>query len=313
MKICILGGLGHIGSGFIFYMKTRYPDFFIKTIDNLSTSKYHSLFGQMGRNYNFVELDARDSNLSKHLQDCDLVFHFAAITKAYDLSTATKLFEHNMAVTKNVVDACEKTGATLIFLSSTSTYEGNSGVVDELSKKLRPINLYAKSKFYEEKYVLAYDKSKVLRLGTIHGVSPGMNFHTVVNKFCWEIVNKHPVPIWKNVAQIRSPYLSLKNLIKVLEKIIKQTTDFTSEKTFNLVSHNSTPLEIFFQIKEIIPKAEYALIEGLSERTLDLEVKTKHEFLAPFLESMSLRSDLIDTFRLFYDKEFNWKEHFENL
>ena len=40
-------------------------------------------------------------------------------------------------------------------------------------------------------------KYLILRFGTIFGTSVGMRFHTAINKFCYEVVMKRPLTIWK--------------------------------------------------------------------------------------------------------------------
>ena len=68
-----------------------------------------------------------------------------------------------------------------------------------MSEKTKIVNLhpqspYARCKLKEENYIKKIFKSKqindkfnILRFGTIFGYSPGMRFHTAVNKFCWQM------------------------------------------------------------------------------------------------------------------------------
>ena len=105
-KICILGGLGHIGSGLTQYLTRKYPIMEITVIDNLSTSKHHSLLGITKRIKSFVELDARDPSIFKVLQNQDIVLHLAAMNKAYDISGLKILSEHNIDSTKSILKFC---------------------------------------------------------------------------------------------------------------------------------------------------------------------------------------------------------------
>lgn len=261
-------------------------------------------------NLKFVELDARDPQLPQQINAHDLVFHFAAITRAYDFIDPLKLFEHNLAATENVVASCKKVDVPLIFLSSTSTYESNTGIVTELTPRNKPKNLYALSKFYEEEIVQSYNKGYILRLGTIHGISPGMNFHTAVNKFCWEILKDSPVPLWEGAARVKSAYLSVKPLIRILDLIAKDNFEFPENRSINLVSHNSTPLEIFNTIKEFIPQAKCLFVEGSNYRVDDIMVNSIHDFLKPYFDRESLITDISDTLTLFKSKSFNWNVYY---
>ena len=53
-----------------------------------------------------------------------------------------------------------------------------------------------------------------LRFGTIVGASPGMRFHTAVNKFCLAARFDKSFPVWKSAYNQYRPYLSLKDAAK---------------------------------------------------------------------------------------------------
>ena len=78
----------------------------------------------------------------------------------------------------------------MIHLSSTSVYGTQKKMVDEdcPEEDLKPQSPYAATKLKEERLISKLVKEKSLkavtfRFGTIFGVSPGMRFHTAVNKF----------------------------------------------------------------------------------------------------------------------------------
>ena len=60
------------------------------------------------------------------------------------------------------------------------------------------------------------------RLGTITGVSPGIRFHTAVNKFCFNASINKNVEVYKTALDQFRPYLSLKDAFKVFEFCIKK-------------------------------------------------------------------------------------------
>ena len=47
------------------------------------------------------------------------------------------------------------------------------------------------------------------RFGTIFGASPGMRFHTAVNKFCWQAVMGQPITVWSTAYDQKRPYLEV--------------------------------------------------------------------------------------------------------
>ena len=310
-KMCLLGGLGHIGSGFIRYMETNYSNFEITIVDNFSTGKLNSLFGHSLNLRNIHEMDVRDPELFHLLKTQDIVVHLAANNKAYDLVNQSLLYRHNIECTKNIVKACQSCNIPLIFLSSTSIYEKSAGTVDESSLVVPPQNLYALSKLHEEEIVSSYTNGYILRLGTIHGISPGMNFHTTVNKFCWDALNKNIINIWKATADLTSPYLSLNDLVAVLSKMVIENMDFTVKKILNLVSHNSTPFDIFKKIKQIIPEVEYRFVEGHSLRKHNLIVQSMEKEITNLLNSESVESDIERTIDLLTTGKINWETFYK--
>jgi UDP-glucose 4-epimerase len=313
MKICVLGGLGHIGSGLIRYLLVKYPKLKITVIDNMSTGKYYSLYGQYHLLNRFVELDVRDESIEKYILDQDIVFHLAAITRAYDFVDIEYLYEHNLSATKNVKLICEKLNKPLIFLSSTSVYEQTSGEVDEKTNLIRPKNKYALGKFNEEEIISKYSLGITLRLGTIHGISPGMNFHTAVNRFCWNALNQLEIPMWEKSFEITSPYLSVSNLIKFVDKYLIEKNISDESKVFNLVSHNSSPHSIFKIIQKFMPAAKVAFIDNNNQRTKNLVVTSSNSEIKQFMDEESIWLDIEETFNLFCDRLFTWEGYYNNL
>jgi UDP-glucose 4-epimerase len=311
-NICVLGALGHIGSGVIRSLATKYPNINLTIVDNLSTGKFSSLFGLTEKIKNFYQLDVRDSNLIKILKNQEIVFHFAAMSKAYDLKNEQFLYKHNMAATENVVKACAKYDVPLLFLSSTSIYERCKGFADENTLLKPPKNLYALSKFHEENLVSKYTNGFIFRLGSIHGISPGMNFHTAVNKFIFAALNKEMIQIWTNSINIKSAFLSLSDLINIIESQILNNTIFNFKQITNLVGHNSTPLEIFNAISKLIPKAQYELVKGESLRNENLIISSENKLFEKIFHTDSINKDLKETVNLFKNKFFNWNSYYRS-
>ena len=126
----------------------------------------------------------------------------------------------NYNATKAVAEACIKCKCKLIYVSSTSVYGTQQGVVDEscTSDQLVPQSPYAESKLQEEELLQNLSQTdelsfSIFRFGTISGVSPGMRFHTAVNKFCLQAVMNQPLTVWKTALYQKRPYLDLTDAI----------------------------------------------------------------------------------------------------
>ena len=62
----------------------------------------------------------------------------------------------------------------------------------------------------------------ICRFGTIYGFSPGIRFHTAVNKFCFQAVFNQKITIWKTAYNQKRPYLDLIDAVNAIAFIINQ-------------------------------------------------------------------------------------------
>ena len=217
MKITITGALGHIGSRVIREIPNTFPGAEIVMIDNLSTQRYCSLFNlPKDGSYRFAEADVLNMNLEREIEGSDVVLHLAAITDATSSFKNKKKVEHvNFNATVKVAEACTKLNCPMIHISSTSVYGTQNDLVDEdcPNRELQPQSPYAETKLREEEFLRKLGDARglrfvVCRFGTICGVSPGMRFHTAVNKFCWQAVMGIPLTVWRTAQYQKRPYLA---------------------------------------------------------------------------------------------------------
>jgi UDP-glucose 4-epimerase len=281
-KIVVTGALGHIGSYLIRQIPSLFPDAQIHMIDNFRCQRYCSLFNLPGQGlYRFFEEDITTADLVKRFQGADAVFHLAAITNAAESFDVADEVEHiNVFGTRRVAEACVKSGAPLIFLSSTSVYGKSDRLVDETCslEGLEPQSPYAESKIKGEQILVkmgAKDGLRfiICRFGTIFGISPGMRFHTAVNKFCWLAVSHIPLTVWKTAWEQERPYLDLKDAWRAFEFILKR--NLFDGSIYNIVTLNSTIKNIFEAIAEEVPEAAYEMVDSPIMNQLSYRVSNK--------------------------------------
>ncbi len=260
MKIVVTGPLGHIGSQLIREIPCIFPDALVVLLDDLSTKRYCSLFQLPATgNYRFFEADILKADLAGFFREADVVIHLAAIT---DAAGSFELKDHvertNFEGTERVARACVQTGSRLIFISTTSIYGTQSEVVDEDCPvtDLKPQSPYAESKLKAERLLEALGQQHGLqfitcRFGTIFGVSPGMRFHTAVNKFCWQAVMGNPITVWRTALHQLRPYLDLTDAVAALGFIIK--TNLFDGRIYNVVTANSSVKSIVDIIAKQVP------------------------------------------------------------
>lgn len=253
--IIITGGLGHIGSKLIGYLINK--NYHIICIDNLLTQRVSSLRGLIGNpSFEFIDVDLahKNFNLAEVIPDTkvDCVVHLAAITNAEaSHDKADEVHSNNFNSTETIVNFCKDYGVKLIFPSSTSVYgSADAEVFEDDPSVLKPQSPYAESKVNEENLIISSlsKNYNILRLGTIFGASPGMRFHTAVNKFCWQAALKEPITVWKTAMDQYRPYLALTDACSAIDFFISNDH---KGNVFNVLTKNYTVRDILDSINKI--------------------------------------------------------------
>jgi len=268
-KIVITGALGHIGSRLIRVLPYTFPEAEIDLIDNLSTQRYCSLFNlPKNGKYRFLERDILTDNIDDIMSGADAVIHLAAITDAAgSFAIKDRVEKVNLEGTKIVANACLRTGCALVFLSTTSVYGTQKEVVDETctAEDLKPQSPYAESKLRAEQFLANLGHTDnfsfvVCRFGTIFGVSPGMRFHTAVNKFVWQACSGEPITVWRTALNQRRPYLDLGDAVRALVFILRRRQ--FDQSTYNVITTNATVAEIVQTIQSYISDLKIKYVDS---------------------------------------------------
>ena len=306
MKIAITGALGHIGSGLIRHLTAEFPSSSLIMIDNMMTQRYTSLFNlPLSGNYNFVDADVLELNLDHFFSGVDFVIHLAAMTDAAgSFAKKSKLESHNYQVTKRVVESCSRTHARLLFLSSTSVYGSANDVVSENCSmdELNPQSPYAETKIKEESLVKEFCDKKglnavICRFGTIYGKSPGIRFHTAVNKFCWQASLGLPITVWKTAYDQKRPYLDLFDACRAISFIIRN--ELFEGEIYNILTHNKTVHQIVDAISEFVPTLEIEFVKSEIMNQLSYDVSTEKFKSKGFVYKGDLKRGIKETLMLF--------------
>lgn len=279
MRIVITGALGHIGSRLVRDLPFSFPGSEIVMVDNMMTQRYCSLFNLPKEgSYRFIEADITQMELRPLLDGVDVVVHLAAITDAAgSFDRAEQLEQNNFNATKRLAEACAAEGVRLITLSSTSVYGTQAAVVSEdcTEEELQPQSPYATTKLKEERLVQQLVKERglkasVYRFGTIFGASPGMRFHTAVNKFCWQAAMGLPITVWSTAYDQKRPYLDLGDACRALAHIIHN--ELFDGRVYNVLTLNATVREVVETIRTFVPNLEVQFVDSKIMNQLSYEV-----------------------------------------
>jgi nucleoside-diphosphate-sugar epimerase len=306
LRIIITGALGHIGSRVVRELPEIFPGSEIVMIDNLVTQRYASIFNLPAEgSYRFQEADILTMDLKPVFDGADVVLHLAAITDATSSFQNREQVEAvNYEGTVKVAEACRELGCPMIHLSSTSVYGTQKEIVGEdcSSDDLKPQSPYAETKLKEENYLRSLGSDGkfrfvIFRFGTICGTSPGMRFHTAINKFCWQAVMGQPLTVWTTAKNQKRPYLALSDAIGVITYFIKN--QLYDRETYNVLTDNSTVNSIIEIISEFIPQVKVQYVDSEIMNQLSYEVSRQKICNTGFEFSGSIRSNIIDTIDLF--------------
>lgn len=277
MKIVITGALGHIGSRLIRVLPERFPDATFILLDNLSTQRYASLFHLPSAHYHFLQVDLCNCSLEQTIGLADCVIHLAAMTDAANsFERKEALFDNNLTMTQRLAEYCNTMNIPLIFPSSTSVYGSQDNRVDEhcAVEVLQPQSPYADCKIQEETLLQTYATAGlpvvILRLGTIFGPSPGMRFHTAVNKFCWQAAMGQKITVWRTAYQQNRPYLSLTDAVNAIAFIIQH--QLYDGEIYNVLTANHTVQDVIEVIRCFVPDLELAFVDAKIMNQLSYEV-----------------------------------------
>jgi len=282
VKIVVTGALGHIGSRVIREIPKAFPEARVVLIDNLLTQRYCSLFNLPAEcDYRFIEADVLDVDLNAFIAGSDVVLHLAAITDAASSFKNREQVENvNYNATVKVSEACNKESVPMIHLSSTSVYGTQREIVDEACspEDLRPQSPYAETKLREEEFLQGLGFSGgldfvICRFGTICGVSPGIRFHTAVNKFCWQAVMGQPLTVWKTALHQKRPYLTLNDAVRALIFIMKK--GLFNGSVYNVLTENLTVNAIIRFIAQRVPGLEIEYVDAEIMNQLSYEVSNR--------------------------------------
>jgi nucleoside-diphosphate-sugar epimerase len=245
--ILVTGGLGHVGSAVIRSSEILKASSRITIVDNLSTQRFCSLFDlPPSHEYRFLEGDVTTHVTRQLLDDVDVVIHLAGtVDPVRSIRHPAELRDNNLRITTHVASVCAQVDVPLIYSSSTSVYTSRLSLVDETCVDTQPSSPYALCKLEEERvisHLMRSGRYLLFRFGTIFGPSIGMQFHTAVNKFCWQATSGNPIEVWKgSLTQVR-PYLSLGDCTRILARAV--SSNIYPCQVVNAATCNATVQEV---------------------------------------------------------------------
>ncbi len=251
MKCFVTGGNGFIGTHLVDRLVAEGNDVTCLVLEGSDISHLKKL----GVEIVFGDLRDADS-LKKAARDVDVVFHLAALARAYEHLGENDYAETNVAGTKNLLEAFkEHKIGKFVYISSIEAVGGTSGKPLTEESPCSPIGIYGKTKREGEILVMEYFKKHnmpncVIRIPMIYG--PG-------NLLLWprlfKIVKKGYYPIVGN-GDSKFEFCFVENAVEGMMLAAKSKTAIG---------------EIFF----ISGKRSYSINEVLNAIAEEMGVKLK--------------------------------------
>lgn len=199
-KIAVTGGAGFIGSNLTRRLISE--GYQVVVIDDLSTGLLSNVNQE---NSDFHQISITNLELlNRALKDCETIFHLAArgsVPRSIKNPFATH--DVNATGTLNVLEVARKSGAHVIFSSSSSVYGRNMALPKDESMWLGPMTPYAASKLAAEGYVQAYSSAyglptTLLRFFNVFGPRqrPDHEYAAVLPKWIWLAMKGSPIDVY---------------------------------------------------------------------------------------------------------------------
>jgi len=177
VKVLVTGGAGFIGSHLVDSLMEESHE--VRVLDDLSAGSLDNLRQWMGhKRFEFIKGDMRNSQIVKNaVSDVDTIFHLAANPEVRIGSQSPELlYETNVMITHNLLNAVRNSAVKYIVFTSSSTVYGEASVIPtpEDYAPLEPISVYGGAKLAVEALISGYAhtfgfKALIFRLANIIG------------------------------------------------------------------------------------------------------------------------------------------------
>jgi nucleoside-diphosphate-sugar epimerase len=206
MKILVTGGAGFIGSHLV---ERLYKDGNeVIVLDNLSRG--NKLDKDVLKEIKLIKADIREQSVVyKAAEQCDLIYHFAAVLGVDIVADNPVLTMETEAIgTLNVANAAILNGVKRIIYASTSGVYGKSAITEAVNEEysVSPKSSYSIAKRFNEILLASYFQEKELssvslRFFNVYG--PKQDERMVIPRFIQQALKNEPLTIYGNGMQTR--------------------------------------------------------------------------------------------------------------
>ena len=291
VRVCITGAAGGIGSILADQLKKLGHELIL--IDDLSGGSLLNFENQENVSQ-LVESDLNDlNNLELLLENCDLVFHLAALSSLAECQKfPTKAFSSNVMATINLINACLRTDTKIIFASTSAVYEGSTSNRFSEKQILGPHLVYPQTKLHSESILNSFGKTNNLdfvnlRFFNVYG--PRQNIlrtnPPLVNYIIKSLALNEKPKLYAPTFQSRD-YVYVGDVVELLVRFVNNEVE-VNRGTYNVCSGKA------ISIREILDAIEIGYGKGFEvEFGNPDELWDMHAEL--FIGKRSLRREIVE-------------------
>jgi len=207
MKVLVTGAAGQLGTDVCAELRNR----------NIKHIGVDIINGDGNDFLDITDAEAVCAYFTKIKPQC--VIHTAAYTAVDKAEDEPELcYKINAEGTKNVAEACQKTGAEMIYISTDYIFGGNENEPYETDAVKNPESVYGRSKLAGEKTVLQHlDRYYIVRISWVFGHN-GSNFVKTMQRLAGEV--NHPRVLNVVCDQVGSPTYTVDLVILLCDMVL---------------------------------------------------------------------------------------------
>jgi len=255
MRVLVTGGAGFIGSHLVDRLMELGHE--VRVLDDLSAGSLDNVRRWLDdERFEFIKGDMRNPEIVKEaVKDVEAVFHLAANPEVRIGSQSPELlYETNVLITYNLLNAVRDSGVKYIVFTSSSTVYGDAEVIPtpEDYAPLEPISVYGGAKLAAEALISGYAhtfgfRALIFRLANIIGERSN---HGVIYDFINKLRrNPEELEILGDGTQ-RKSYLHVSDTVEGMLKIFEHFRG--TEKTVDFYNLGNDDWITVREIAEIV-------------------------------------------------------------
>lgn len=272
MKILVTGGAGFIGSNFIRYIHSKYPDYQVINLDSLTYAGNLENLEDISQHsfYRFVKGDIVDASIIRHLLEerIDVLVNFAAESHVdRSIEDAPSFIKTNILGTQVLLDASVKFKVGKFIQISTDEVYGSLGAEGFFSENspLCPNSPYSASKAGADHLVRSYHetfKLPVIITRASNNYGPYQFPEKLIPLFITNAIANEPLPLYGDGLNVRD-WLHVEDHCSAIDLVLHQGRE---GEVYNIgASCEKTNLEISQLILKELNKPE-TLIRFVKDR-----------------------------------------------